>query len=124
MPLGNVVVSMLVVLAATAFAGDTVLASSTGPDVDESARLQLSSAEIPALVTGTLAASDLQRFIVADPLSHAGTNIADPFGGPPDSDDTVRSSRKRSRDLRRFDEDEDEDDEHRRVRRRGGRTGK
>ncbi len=115
MSLGNVVVSMLVVLAATAFAGDTVLAGSAGPDVDESASLQLASAELPALVAGTLAASDLQRLIVAGPLSDVGTNIADPFGGPPDSDDTVRSSRKRLRDLQRVDEDENEDDEHRRL---------
>ena len=107
MPLGNVVVSMLVVLAATAFAGDIVLAGS--PDVDESASPQLTAAELPALVAGNLGASDLERLIVAGPLSNAGTNIADPFGGPPDSDGTARSSRKRPGDLRRFDKDEDED---------------
>ena len=115
MPLGTVVVSILGVLAVAVFAGDAVLAGSAGPDVDESASLQLTSAELPALVAVTLGASDPQRLIVAGPLSDAGTNIADPFGGPPDSDDTVRSSRKRPRDLRRFDEDKDEDDEHRRL---------
>ena len=115
MPLGNVVVSILGVLAVAVFAGDTVLATSASPDVDESANLQLTSAELPALVAGTLGASDPQRLIVAGSLSHAGTNIADPSGGPRDSDDTVRSSRKRPRDLRRFNGDEDEDDEHRRL---------
>lgn len=109
MPLGNVVVSMLVVLAATAFAGDIVLAGSAGPDIDESASPQLICAELSALVAGTLAASDMQRFIVASPLSDAGTNIADPLGGPPDSDGAARSSRKRPGDLRKFDKDEDED---------------
>ena len=111
----KVVVSMLGVVAVTALAGGTVLAGSAVLDIDESASLQLASAEPPALVAGTLAASDLQRFIVAGHLSGAGTDIADPSGGPPDSDDTVRSSRKRPRDLRRFDKDEDEDDEHRRL---------
>ena len=109
MSLGNVVVSMLVVLAATAFAGATVLASSAGPDVGESASLQLTSAELPALMAGTFAASDSQRLIVAGPLSNGGTNIADPLGSPPGSDGTARSSRKRPGDLRNFDKDEDED---------------
>ena len=111
---GKVVMAILGVLAVAVFAGGTVFAGSAGPDVvDESARLQVTSAELPTLVAGTLGASDPQKFIVAGPLSDAGTNIADTFGGPPDSDETVRSSRKRPRDLRRF--GEDEDDEHRRL---------
>ncbi len=99
---GKVVMAMLGVLAAMAFAGDTVLAGSAGPDVDESASLQLTSAELPTLVAGTLAASDLRRLIVAGPLSDAGTNIADPFGGPRDSEGIARSSRKRPGDLRKL----------------------
>lgn len=105
----KVVVSMLGVVAVTALAGSTVLAGSAVLDIDESASLQLTSAELPGLVAGTLAASDLQRLIVAGPLSDAGTSIADLFGGPPDSDGTVRFSGKRPGDLRKFDEDEDED---------------
>lgn len=130
----NVVVSILGVLAVTAFAGDTVLAGSAGTNLDQSASLRLTSSELPVLATETVAASDLEGVIVTSDPPSAGTDIGNLFGDLPVSDATIRSSGRppavdrnigspfdeKKRKKRRFEKDEVErgfegEDEERRL---------
>ena len=92
MLLKKVVVSIIGVLAVTAFAGDTAFAGSAGSNFDQSASLRLTSSEFSNLATETKAASDLEVVIVTSDPPSAGSDIANPSGDLADSAATIRSS--------------------------------
>ena len=92
MLLRKVVVSIIGVLAVTAFAGDTAFAGSAGSNFDQSASLRLTSSEFSNLATETKAASDLEVVIVTSDPPSAGSDIANPSGDLADSAATIRSS--------------------------------
>ena len=83
----KVAVSIIGVLAVTAFAGNTVLAGPAGSNFDHSA----SSSELPILATETVAASDLEVVIVTSDPPSAATDIANPLGDLGESAATIRS---------------------------------